>query len=92
MIGIFPNEESLVKTMGAVLIEESHNKESGRGLCSSKIFKEFMTPEVKKHCSELRTDSNMWLLPKRASLIPFRKVIYPIFRILLDAILSVWRF
>ena len=59
VISIFPNEESLVKIMSAVLIEESHNKESGRVLCSSKIFKEFMTPEVKTHCSELGTGSTM---------------------------------
>ena len=48
MISIFPNEESLVKAMGAVLIEESPQRESGRALFSSKTFKEFMTPEVIK--------------------------------------------
>ena len=48
VIGIFPNEESLVRTMGAVLIEESHQRQSGRALFSPKTFKEFMTPEVIK--------------------------------------------
>ena len=53
MIGIFPNEESLVRTMGAVLIEESHQRQSGRALFSPKTFKEFMTPEVIKTLIEI---------------------------------------
>ena len=41
MIDLFPNEEPLIRTIEAVLIEESHQKQSGRAL-----FKEFITPEV----------------------------------------------
>jgi len=44
VLGIFPNEESLMGTMGAVLIEENHQKQSGSPLFSPKTFKEFMTP------------------------------------------------
>ena len=53
MIGIFPNEESPVRTMGAVLIEESYQRQSGRALFSPKTFKEFMTPEVIKTLIEI---------------------------------------
>ena len=56
MIGIFPNEESLVRTMGAVLIEESHQRQSGRALFSSKTFKEFMTPEIIKTLIEIANE------------------------------------
>ena len=56
VIGIFPNEESLVRTMGAVLIEESHQRQSGRALFSPKTFKEFMTPEVIKTLIEIANE------------------------------------
>ena len=56
VIGIFPNEESLVRTMGAVLIEESHQRQSGRALFSPKTFKEFMTPEVIKALIEIANE------------------------------------
>ena len=56
MIGIFPNEESLVRTMGAVLIEESYQRQSGRALFSPKTFKEFMTPEVIKTLIEIANE------------------------------------
>ena len=56
VIGIFPNEESLVRTMGAVLIEESHQGQSGRALFSPKTFKEFMTPEVIKTLIEIANE------------------------------------
>ena len=56
VIGIFPNEESLVRTMGAVLIEESHQRQSGRALFSPKTFKEFMTPEVMKTLIEIANE------------------------------------
>ena len=46
MIDLFPNEEPLIRTIEAVLIEESHQKQSGRALFSHKTFKEFITPEV----------------------------------------------
>ena len=39
--------------MGAVLIEESHQRQSGRALFSPKTFKEFMTPEVIKTLIEI---------------------------------------
>jgi hypothetical protein len=48
VIGLFPNEEPLIRTIEAVLIEESHQKQSGRALFSHKTFKEFITPEVIK--------------------------------------------
>ncbi len=48
VIGIFPNGEPLVSTIGAVLIEEIYLKKSGRSLFSPRTFKEFMTPEVIK--------------------------------------------
>ena len=56
VIGIFPNEESLVRTMGAVLMEESHQRQSGRALFSPKTFKEFMTPEVIKTLIEIANE------------------------------------
>ena len=56
MIGIFPNEESPVRTMGAVLIEESYQRQSGRALFSPKTFKEFMTPEVVKTLIEIANE------------------------------------
>ena len=56
MIGIFPNEESPVRTMGAVLIEESYQRQSGRALFSPKTFKEFMTPEVIKTLIEIANE------------------------------------
>ena len=60
VIGIFPNEESLVRTMGAVLIEESHQRQSGRALFSPKTFKEFMTPEVIKALIEIANEYRGW--------------------------------
>ena len=68
MIGIFPNEESLVRTMGAVLIEESHQRQSGRALFSPKTFKEFMTPEVMKTLIEIANEQQRVIAAKRQSL------------------------
>ena len=73
VISIFPNEESLVKTMSAVLIEESHNKESGRVLCSSKIFKEFMTPEVKNTLFGIGNGQHHVMAAPEAITYPLRK-------------------
>ena len=39
VIGIFPNEESLVRTMGTVLIEESHQRQSGRAISVPKLLR-----------------------------------------------------
>ena len=39
--------------MGAVLIEESHQRQSGRALFSPKTLKEFMTPVVIKTLIEI---------------------------------------
>ena len=47
--------------MGAVLIEESHQRQSGRALFSPKTFKEFMTPEVIKALIEIA-------VPRKANL------------------------
>ena len=65
MIGIFPNEESLVRTMGAVLIEESHQRQSGRALFSPKTFKEFMTPEVIKTLIEIANEQQRVMAVRR---------------------------
>ena len=67
MIGIFPNEESLVRTMGAVLIEESHQRQSGRALFSPKTFKEFMTPEVIKALIEIANEQQRVMAARRPS-------------------------
>ena len=42
--------------MGAVLIEESHQRQSGRALFNPKTFKEFMTPEVIKTLIEIANE------------------------------------
>ena len=42
--------------MSAVLIEESHQRQSGRALFSPKTFKEFMTPEVIKTLIEIANE------------------------------------
>ena len=42
--------------MGAVLIEESHQRQSGRAFFSPKTFKEFMTPEVIKALIEIANE------------------------------------
>ena len=39
VIGIFPNEESLVRTMGTVLIEEGHQRQSGRAISVPKLLR-----------------------------------------------------
>ena len=77
VIGIFPNEESLVRTMGAVLIEESHQRQSGRALFSPKTFKEFMTPEVIKTLIEIAHEqqrvmaaAQLWLSQHETQLQP----------------------
>ena len=67
VIGIFPNEESLVRTMGAVLIEESHQRQSGRALFSPKTFKEFMTPEVIKTLIEIANEQQRVMAAWRPS-------------------------
>ena len=73
MIGIFPNEESLVRTMGAVLIEESHQRQSGRALFSPKTFKEFMTPEVIKTLIEIANEQQRVMAAWRPSPVVPRK-------------------
>ena len=67
VIGIFPNEESLVRTMGAVLIEESHQRQPGRALFSSKTFKEFMTPEIIKTLIEIANEQQRVMAARRPS-------------------------
>ena len=56
MIDLFPNEEPLIRTIEAVLIEESHQKQLGRVLFNLKTFEEFMTPEVVKTLTEIANE------------------------------------
>ena len=48
VLGSCPNKEPLMRTTGAVLIKESHQKQSIRDIFIPKNSKESMTPEILK--------------------------------------------
>lgn len=56
LISIFPNEKSLMRTMGIVLVDEGHRNQTGRAVFSPKTLTKFMTPEALGTLSEIANE------------------------------------
>ncbi len=61
MIGIFPNDGSLLRLMGSVLIERNELLQSGKAVFSSKTYEELMKSDTVKKLIEIAREQQQLL-------------------------------
>ena len=61
MIGIFPNDGSLLRLMGSVLIERNELLQSGKAVFSNKTYEELMKSDTVKKLIEIAREQQQLL-------------------------------